>query len=127
MKPLFLFFILLCAGASSYALDCKKAVSTMDLNECATIEAKKVEAKLNRVYQQALKSLDQPDTETELYSEMKKKLINAQRAWVKFREADCDAVFQRHASGSIRTIMQIGCMQTHAERRIQDLEDYEKN
>ncbi len=119
--------MLLCAGAPSYALDCKKAVSTLEINECASIAEQKVEAKLNHVYQRVLKSLDQPDTETELYSEMKKKLINAQRAWVKFREADCDAVFQFHASGTIRTVMHIGCMQTHAERRIQDLEEYEKN
>ena len=72
-----------------------------------------------------LKSLDKPDEELEKYSEMKKKLIVAQRAWVKFREADCAAVYAKSASGTMRTGLFIGCMQSHAEQRIKTLEAYE--
>ena len=111
---------------TAQAIDCSKAITTPDINACASADQKKVETKLNTIYRRVIKSLDQPDTELEKFSEMKSTLIEAQRAWVKFREADCTAVSTLHASGTIRTAMYIGCMQSHAERRIKDLEDYEK-
>ena len=112
-------------GGNAHALNCEKAITTPELNECASISQKKAEAKLNNVYQRVLKSLNQKDDSLESYSDMRKTLIAAQRAWITFRKADCDAIFQKHASGTIRTVMYIGCMQNHAERRIQDLENYE--
>lgn len=125
MHLLVLLSFIFCIGTAQ-ALDCSKAITTPDINACASVEQKKVEARLNEVYQRIINGLSQPDTETEKYSEMKNTLISAQRAWVKFREADCNAVFTRNASGTIRTVMFIGCMQAHAERRIKDLEDYER-
>jgi uncharacterized protein YecT (DUF1311 family) len=118
--------VLALACAPALALDCKNAMTTPDINECASIEQKKIEARLNKVYQRVLKSLDQAEGNNGGNAEMKKKLVAAQRAWVKFREADCDAVFEKHADGSIRTVMYISCMQRRAERRIEDLEIYER-
>ena len=110
--------LLLAAGASSaYAVDCKNAVSTPEINECASIDQKKVEDKLNKVYQRVIKSIGEADT--------KKALVEAQRAWVKFREADCKAVYEQYKTGTIRSVMFIGCMQKHAEARIKDLEEFQ--
>lgn len=117
--------ILYLFAVSALALDCNKAITTPEINQCAKIEQDKIEAKLNKIYQRVLKTLDKPDTEIEYYSKMKESLIAAQRAWVKFREADCDAVFEKNASGTIRTVMYIECMQARAEQRIKELEIYE--
>jgi uncharacterized protein YecT (DUF1311 family) len=68
------------------ATSCDRALTTLDINECAWLEQNKVETKLNRVYQRVLKGLDQPDTEMEHFSHMKKSLLQAQRAWITFRE-----------------------------------------
>jgi uncharacterized protein YecT (DUF1311 family) len=125
LKQTFLPLIILASCGSAFALDCGKAITTPEINECASIDQKKVEAKLNKVYQRVLKSLDVPDAPLESYSEMRKSLMVAQRAWVKFREADCNAVYQKHVSGTIRTVMYIGCMHSHAEKRIRELEYYE--
>lgn len=116
MKYLIALLLAACAG-SACALDCKNAVATPDLNECASIEQKKVESQLNQVYQRVLKSVGEADT--------KKALVEAQRAWVKFREADCKAVYENYKTGTIRTVMFIGCMQGHAEKRIKDLEGFQ--
>ena len=78
-----------------------------------------VEAKLNEVYQRVLKAFGDQE-----HAAARSKLIAAQRAWVRFREADCNAVFEKWAGGSVRTVMYIGCMQKHAEQRIKDLEDF---
>lgn len=113
--------LVLFAAGAALAQDCVKAISTPELNECAARQQKAVELQLNQTYQQALKSLQQPDTEIDKFSAARQKLIEAQRAWVKFREADCEAVYLQHVSGSIRNLMFTGCLQKHAERRIEDL------
>ncbi len=109
---------------NALALDCSKAISTPDLNTCAKQDQKEVEAELNTVYKEVIRSLSGPDTELEKPSEVKSALIKAQRAWVKFREADCNAVYLKHMSGTIRTVMYIGCMQSHAEQRIKALKNF---
>jgi uncharacterized protein YecT (DUF1311 family) len=110
-------------SASAAALDCSNPKDTPETNQCAAIEQRAAEAKLNQTYQRVLKSLDDGGKES---AASKAKLVIAQRAWVKFREADCDAVFEKWAGGTIRTVMYLGCMQNHAEQRIKDLEDYAK-
>ena len=106
-------------------LDCKNVITTPDINQCAQIEFESVEKKLNETYRRVLKSLNKPDEETVSYSKIKNGLIEAQKAWVSFRQKDCDAYFTLHASGTIRTVMYIGCMQSHAEKRIKEISEYE--
>jgi len=119
-RTLFL-FALATACAPALALDCKNAMSTPEINECAAAEQKAVESKLNQVYRRVIKSLETNKDS----AAAKDKLVLAQRAWVKFREADCDAVYENWAGGTIRTVMYIGCMRQHAEQRIKDLEGFE--
>jgi len=126
MKALILATALWLMGAAAFALDCKTAVTTPEVGECAAIEQRSVEAKLNVVYQRVLKSLDQPDTEVEKFSQMRSSLIAAQREWIKFRDADCQAVYTYYQAGTIRGLMFTACMKSHAENRIKDLESLEQ-
>ena len=107
--------------SSAWAVDCDKAVATPDLNECAAREQKAVEAKLNSTYQKVLKELEERD---ENHVETRKKLVAAQRAWIKFREADCSAAYQYYIDGSMRNLVHIGCMQKRAEQRIKELDAF---
>ncbi len=120
-RPMLSLAAALCVASPAHALDCDKATTTPELNECAARQQKAVELTLNQTYQQALKSLQQPDTALDKFSATRQKLVEAQRAWVKFRDADCEAVYLQYVSGSIRNLMFTGCMQKHAERRIEDL------
>ena len=116
IKPLTFVLMALCA-TSAHALDCDNAVSTPDLNECAARDQKAAEAKLNTVYQRVLKNIGEPAVRTQF--------VAAQRAWIKYREADCKAVHQKYADGTIRTVMYLGCMQNRAETRVKELEMFE--
>ncbi|MFZ6874154.1 lysozyme inhibitor LprI family protein [Undibacterium sp. Di27W] len=127
MRHLIILLTLACASSFTYALDCNKAANTMEINECASIEQQKVEAKLNQVYQRVLKGMEKDYASEGNFADIKKTFINAQRAWIKFREADCDAIHEKNISGTIRTVMHISCMQARAKQRIAELEDYEKN
>lgn len=127
MRNLICLLCLACVSQFALALDCSKASNTIEINECASIEQKKGETRLNAVYQRVMKYLDKQIADGDLDKASKTTLIEAQRAWIKFREADCNAVYQYHIAGTIRGVMSINCMKTHTERRIKDLEEYEKN
>ena len=97
------------------ALDCSKAISTLDISRCSKIEQEKVESELNKVYKRVMKNLE---------AKTKQSLRKAQRIWVKFRKADCDAVYAHNAPGSMSGLMYSGCMKSRAEHRIKELNGY---
>jgi uncharacterized protein YecT (DUF1311 family) len=113
--------VMLLTMSGAWAVDCARAVATPDLNECAAREQKAVEARLNGTYQKVLKELEERD---ENHVETRKKLVAAQRAWIKFREADCDAAYQHYIDGSMRNLVYSGCMQQRAAQRIKELDAF---
>lgn len=103
---------------------CLSQNSTAEMNACAKIEFDKDEKALNDTYQQLLKQITKPDQDGVRYSEVKKKLIEAQRAWVSFRKKDCDAVYTYNESGTIRTLEFLGCMRAHTVQRTKELKNF---
>lgn len=119
MKCLILPLLLAACAGSAYALDCSKASSTVEINQCSLQEQQKAERQLNATYQQTLKAFASPDD-----AATKAKLVDAQRLWVKFREADCQAEYEKWQGGTIRNVMYSGCMQERAKQRIKELEQF---
>jgi uncharacterized protein YecT (DUF1311 family) len=130
-------FILLCllavqvgiasAEAMPPILDCAHAVTTPDINACAQLELEKKELELNQTYQRVLRTFDTisktPSSVTDK-STLKQQLINAQRLWVKFRKADCDATYTYWSDGTIRGAMYLSCMLEKTKTRISELQAY---
>jgi uncharacterized protein YecT (DUF1311 family) len=94
------------------------------MNACAARAQQAVEAQLNARYQALMRELDGKAPGSEADPQLKQAVVLAQRAWVQFREADCKAVYQQYSGGTIRSLMHIGCMQTHAEQRIKALAEF---
>ncbi|EIK97665.1 hypothetical protein PMM47T1_04114 [Pseudomonas sp. M47T1] len=118
-------FIATGALAAAHAKpDCANASTTVQMTQCAALDADAAEAKLNSAYQALVKQLTQPDTATDKYSVMRQKLQVAQRAWITFRDADCATVYQVNASGSLRGLAALGCKRAHAEQRTKELQAY---
>lgn len=128
MKHLSLFILLLILSNHAFSLDCDKATSTPEINECGQLELNKAENELNLVYQRVLKMMDKISKEPAIGDKtgLKKSLIDAQRLWVKFREADCNTIYTLWSDGTIRTAMYLGCMRAGAEQRTKELRNYEK-
>ncbi|CAG7857461.1 hypothetical protein MCAMS1_02295 [biofilm metagenome] len=123
---LFLLMMLYLSSQATMAVDCGKAITTPDINECASVEQEKVEVQLNAAYKKIIQKLDHPEPDfAEHYAVIKKDLVDAQRAWVKFREADCTAVYTLYRDGTIRNVMYIGCMQSRAEQRMKELKGFD--
>jgi uncharacterized protein YecT (DUF1311 family) len=123
------FVVLLAAAGPAWADDCKNATSTVQMNECMTQDARAADAKLNQTYRRVLATLGGADDDSKQSypASTKASLIEAQRAWVKFRDADCKAVFNRWKGGTIRSVMQLGCMKDRAEQRTRELAEFLQN
>lgn len=87
------------------------------LNACADAALKKSDKKLNELYKQIEARLkDDADT--------KKLLVQAQRDWVKFRDAECSFQTAQAAGGSVMPMLVAQCMDGLTQSRIKDFEGY---
>lgn len=125
-----LFFLLLIFGAVStptFALDCANIISSVDFNRCGQLELDKSDVELNRVYKSVLNSFDKiikNKTNISDKSKLKQSLIESQRFWLKYRDADCSTIYIFWLDGTIRNQMYLGCMLSKTEQRIKELKLY---
>lgn len=110
--------VVLAMPAFAFAKDkCADAEDQATMNQCADAAFKKSDAKLNTLYKQIESRLkDDPDT--------KKLLVQAQRDWVKFRDAECDFQTAGAAGGSVMPMLISMCMDSLTQSRIKDFEGY---
>jgi uncharacterized protein YecT (DUF1311 family) len=93
---------------------CKDAVSTKDMQDCMDNDWKKSDAELNRVYQETLKKLK---------PEQAALLKKAQRAWLTYRDAQCEADYKVFAGGTAAPLALIQCRVTLTQERTKTLKD----
>lgn len=78
--------------------------TTRDVEQCLAAELRRADAELNRYYAAATKRLTDQQDMTALA-----KLRAAERAWIAYRDAECDAVYESWGQGTIRGSMNLGC------------------
>lgn len=131
LKPIVLAAAFVLAGTRTHfamaagEVDCAKAVSTVDLNSCAEQRLDVADKALNETYQKIFADLALPDTENAAGNlEWADALRVSQRAWVAFRDADCEKLMIHEAGGGTATTGAIlGCMTEMTEARTKDLKD----
>ncbi len=92
------------------------AQSQQEMNQQAFKEYKKADAEMTRVYNKVQKILTS--------STEKKLLLDAQRAWIKYKEAHCKSVAEAYNGGSMRPMIYAGCLQELTEERTKSLNEY---
>lgn len=93
--------------------NCDRDQQTM--NFCARHRYDVADQTLNQVYRDNMAKLQDADD--------RKRLRDAQRAWIVFRDKDCLAqTGPRETSGSIWPLEHFACMEQHTLRRTQDLQ-----
>ncbi|GAB5520321.1 MAG: hypothetical protein RhofKO_25720 [Rhodothermales bacterium] len=97
------------------AADCEPDGPTMQMAYCLAAKHQLADSLLNVVYQQAISQI-QKSTEPNA-AEQEEATRVAQRAWIQFRDADCDRVNAVYASGSIRPVMVQDCLLEHTKQR----------
>ena len=87
------------------------------MNACADTSFKQSDRKLNELYKQIEARL-KDDVET------KKLFVQAQRDWVKFRDAECDFQTAGAAGGSMMPMLVAQCLNSLTQSRIKGFEGY---
>jgi len=119
MKPFIIFLLLslLASGPTlaqkkSKSAPCANANSQADMNDCAGREYKAADATLNQVYRQLISLLD---------DEEKLQLKEAQTAWLKYRDANCEFVGGQYKGGTMRPMVHAMCLADMTRSRTSEL------
>jgi uncharacterized protein YecT (DUF1311 family) len=89
------------------------------MNVCAADGYKKADAELNAAYGKITHRLKGGSSATQL-------LTKAQKAWVAFRDAECQFAGSAAAGGSIQPMIVSGCLEALTRKRTEALTAYLK-
>jgi uncharacterized protein YecT (DUF1311 family) len=111
------------SGAQPKSTDpCETQSNTVEINQCLSNQLKARDKSLNSAYKELLKRLDKSDPSSGVdYPRARRQLVEAQRAWISFRDNDCSGRVVLYEGGSIRGAVYTGCLIAHTERRTNDL------
>jgi uncharacterized protein YecT (DUF1311 family) len=98
-------------------LNCANANSNVEYKECQHRAYAAADQKLNQVYKQIISGLSGVE---------KQKLINAQLAWIKFRDNNCDFEVYGSRRGSGYSGFLSECLERMTYARIKELEDWHR-
>jgi uncharacterized protein YecT (DUF1311 family) len=104
--------------------DCSAALSTVEMNNCAGAEFDKADAELNRVYKAALAAIPEMATGEPPFDKpnWEEALRASQRAWLAFRDAECEGHVEKFwGGGTGATVEIIGCKTEKTEQRTKEL------
>lgn len=94
-------------------INCKSQdLNQMQLDQCAGQDFTKSDAKLNRLYRDMLGRYDAANGA---------KFKAAERAWIAWRDAECDYETNGTAGGTINSMMFTMCKTSKSDARIQEL------
>lgn len=117
------FVILLAATAtlstaSARADECTNATTQQAMTHCAAQKYKKADAALNTVYQQVRQRLKDDAEQTQ-------RLVDAQKAWLVFRDAECKFVSRPGPdAGSVSDMNLADCLASLTAKRSADFKGY---
>jgi uncharacterized protein YecT (DUF1311 family) len=115
MKGLF-FFAMLIVPPSAFAEMCDDPHTQIDLNYCAKFHFDRADGELNDVYGRL-------KTGYATYADAKAALVSAQRAWVMFRDAECNQDVVAVEGGSVAPMIKLDCKTRLTDARTQQLQD----
>jgi uncharacterized protein YecT (DUF1311 family) len=96
----------------SKADPCAKPVTQYEMNQCAGKAYRAADETMNQVYRKLVAMLDEVE---------KAKLKEAQVAWLKYRDTNCEFVGDQYAGGSIRPLIQATCLKDMTNHRTTEL------
>ncbi|MEI2300631.1 lysozyme inhibitor LprI family protein [Ensifer sp. MJa1] len=113
------------APAQAQDVDCQNAVTQMDMNICANKDYEAADAELNKVYKQALAATKAQDKELAQidanYVGAEDALKKAQRAWIGYRDGQCELSGFEARGGSMEPMLVSGCLTELTRSRTKEL------
>ncbi|MFT4180941.1 MAG: lysozyme inhibitor LprI family protein [Rhizobium sp.] len=103
-------------------VDCNNAQTQMDMNICSQRDYDKADRALNEQYKKTRAAMIA--TDADLNADQKgaeKALVKAQRAWVDYRDGQCEAEGFEARGGSMEPMLVSGCKATLTKQRTKEL------
>ena len=97
---------------------CANPQTQTEMTRCAADAYKAADVVLNQVYQKLVAKLD---------DEEKAQLKEAQTAWLKYRDTNCDFVADQYKGGTMRPMIYAGCLADVTKNRTSELRDQIKD
>jgi len=107
--------ILSMAQVDAQRFNCASPVTTLDMSLCSSLDAKASDKKLNQIYAQL---------SLKLAGQQRQRLVAAQQAWIKFRDASCAYESGQFEGGTLAPVVKNSCIARVTRQRTQDLENY---
>lgn len=108
--------LLALSSAPAFATACDDDLSTVDRGECLDAALKTADKRLNTAWKK-LEPLEDR-------APRKKALLEAQRTWIKLRDAECSYQSLDYEGGSLQGIVHLMCHLELTEARADQLESY---
>ena len=94
---------------------CTDAQTTAEMRDCTGKEYKQADAELNRVYKQLMSKLEDEGHKTALK--------NAQQAWIRYRDTNCEYESYLNRGGTIYSVIHTGCLTRMTKERTTELRE----
>lgn len=118
----FLASVSLCAAEE---VDCENAQTQMDMNICADKDYQQADKALNAVYKKAVAAAREMDDNVkdmgEAYVGAVDALKRAQRAWIGYRDGQCEFAGFEARGGSMEPMLVSGCLADLTRKRTDEL------
>ncbi|PDS75494.1 lysozyme inhibitor LprI family protein [Rhizobium sp. L43] len=117
--------ILLTAGAAcAQDIDCQNPKTQSDMTSCEAVRHEAADKALNAQYKKTRAALAAVDKD--LDGDMKgaeRALVKAQRAWIDYRDAECDAFGFQARGGTMEPMLVAGCLANITDKRTKELKE----
>ncbi|MBX4866384.1 MULTISPECIES: lysozyme inhibitor LprI family protein [Rhizobium] len=119
--------MLLASGAvSAEDIDCQNPKTQSDMTSCEAARHETADKALNEQYKKTRAAMIAIDKD--LDGDMKgaeKALVKAQRAWIDYRDAQCDAFGFQARGGTMEPMLVAGCLAEETDKRTKELKELE--
>jgi len=127
LTALFLSITTLASAQEDPPVDCANAITQADMNQCAYQDYEKADKELNAVWKEAVKSQEEVDKAAaemgEGYVGAVKALKKAQRAWIDYRDGQCEGEGYAAVGGSMQPMLVSGCLAAKTTARTKELRE----
>lgn len=106
-------------------VDCDNAMTQSEMNFCASKDYETADKELNAVYRNTMAAMKKTDTDlgeiNESYVGAVEALKKAQRAWIDYRDGQCELAGFEARGGSMEPMLVSGCLADLTKKRTEEL------
>jgi len=106
-------------------VDCENAMAQSEMNFCANKDYEAADKELNAAYKKTMAAMKETDTElgeiNANYVGAVEALKKAQRAWIDYRDGQCELAGFEARGGSMEPMLVSGCLADLTKKRTEEL------